>query len=100
MGICDSKIYKIGSEALYKNKNFNSLYSVKLMTIDQRVSESFIIRSDELFSVIINKFYEKYPEYINKNCTFLHNAQIMIPNFTMEQNNCESENTKIVVAFD
>ena len=95
MGICESE-----SRNNKRNENFNTLYFVLLMTIDKKVNDSFIIRSDEKFSVIVNKFYEKYPEYRNKNCTFIYNGQIMIHNFTMEQNKCGSLNPRILVAFD
>ena len=70
------------------------------MPIDQQDDFYFVTNSTELFSNVINKFYENCPDYKSKNCIFSHNGNIIDKNLTMKQNYCKAGKIRIIAAFD
>ena len=89
-------------ECLFGNPNGNMeiIMTATFETLEQEVVESIITMSSELFSKVLDKFYAKHEDYVNKNCIFLHEAQVMNSNLTMAQNNCKSANITIKIAFE
>ena len=45
---------------------------------------------DELFSDVVDKLYEKFPDYKNKSCFFISFCKNMKLNFSMKQNKYKS----------
>ena len=89
-------------ECLFGNPNGNMeiIMTATFETLEQEVVESIITMSSELFSKVLDRFYAKHEDYVNKNCIFLHEAQVMNSNLTMAQNNCKSANITIKIAFE
>ena len=69
-------------------------------TLDQMIVESIATMSNELFSKVLDRFYDKHSELKNKNCVFIHEGKVLNPNLTMKQNNCKSLDIKITVAYE
>ena len=84
----------------YEYNLSDNIITVIFMPIDQQGEFSFVTNSSELFSNVINEFYEMCPDYKCKNCIFLHNGNIMDQNLTMEQYNCKAGKIRILVIFD
>ena len=82
------------------NGNMEIIMTATFETLEQEVVESIITMSSELFSKVLDRFYAKHEDYVNKNCIFLHEAQVMNSNLTMAQNNCKSANITIKIAFE
>ena len=88
-----------------KNNNLNEqispvnggrAISVHFMSNDSNINDSFPSYPEELFSVVVNKLYEKYPEYKNKTLYFLCNGNYLDLNLTMKRNKYNSGD-KIIV---
>ena len=92
-GLYVSSGYSFGSSGTI------AIIKVNFMNVERKVNIELISKSDEKFSIVVNKFYERCPFLGNNNCTFMHNGEIMDQNLTMEQNNCKSD-VKIEVLFN
>ena len=113
MGCCEAKVHKDDQAkntqyfqytrekiTLTENKPSENIITVNFSPVDHRGHFSFETNSTELFSNVVNKFYDNCPDYISKNCNFLYEGNIMNQNLTMEQNDCKAGNINIIVAFD
>ena len=77
--------------------NKNEAISVHFMSSDQTINYSFPSYPNELFSIVVNKLFEKYPDYKNKTSHFICNAYYMKLNLTMKQNKYKSGDKIMVV---
>ena len=111
MGCCEtnnsvqpknSSQYQYAGEkiTLPENKPSENIITVNFSPVDHRGNFSFETNSTELFSNVVNKFYDNCPDYKSKNCNFLYEGNIMNNNLTIEQNDCKGGNINIIVAFD
>lgn len=56
---------------------------------DQNIHHPISCNPDDLFKLIIKKYYQEFPEYRNKKCYFIANGEKLNPNLTMKQNRIE-----------
>ena len=80
--------------------NIITVITVIFVPIDQQGEFSFVTNSTELFSNVINKFYERCPDYKSKNCIFLHAGNIMDQNLTMKNYNYKVGNRIVVLVVN
>ena len=85
---------------LPENKLSENVITINLSPVDNRGEFSFVTNTTELFSNVVNKFYEICPDCKSKNCIFSYEGNIMNQNLTMEQNGCKAGNINIIVSFD
>ena len=76
-----------------------SMY-VKFVTVDNKISDSFSARSSTLFFKVVSQYYEKYPDYKNRNCVFIYHGQIMDHNLSLKENKYKSEEPILVLFED
>ena len=55
-------------------KKGEKMISVIFLSVDQNIYYSVICKNTDIFSNIINKFYDKYPEYKNTKNDFIVNG--------------------------
>ena len=84
-----------------KNKNDISIntniIAVNITTMDEQIHYPIPCYPDDLFSSVINKFYEQYPKYKNKECYFLGNGQILEPNLSVSKNGIKNGVSIIII---
>jgi len=73
--------------------------SVHFITNDQIINYALPAYPNELFSSVVNKLYEIYPEYKNKESYFICGGNKLDLNYTMAQNKYQS-GAKILVIND
>ena len=74
-----------------------NIINLNFYTTDNIIIDSIPARTDELFSVVVQRFYNKISYDKDKECSFVHDGYIMDQNLTMEANKCKSGDIKIVV---
>ena len=84
---------------------FRILYTSgeKIMTItfvsfDQNIISSFICKNTDIFNILENKFYEKYPEFKDLVNNFLSNGRNINKNKSLDENNIK--NNDIITILD
>ena len=58
-----------------------------ISSIDKRIHCPFICTNKQMFNVLENSLYEKFPEYKNNNNDFISEEKIIDRNKTLEENN-------------
>ena len=86
--ISKNNINNLNDEINHVNKD--EAISVHFMSSDQTINYAFPSYPNELFSIVVNKLIEKYPDYKNKPCHFICKAYYMKLNLTMKQNKYKS----------
>ena len=84
----------------YEYNLSDNIITVIFMPIDQQGEFSFVTNSSELFSNVINEFYEMCPDYKSKNWICLHKGNIMDQNLTMENYNSKVGNRIVVLVVN
>ena len=82
---------------------FEILPGEKIMTItfvsfDQNIISSFICKNTDIFNILENKFYEKYPEFKDLVNNFLSNGRNINKNKSLDENNIK--NNDIITILD
>ena len=86
--ISDKNNYNIRKKPIIINKD--EAISVHFISNDQKINHSFPSFPEELFSDVVDKLYEIYPNYKNKSCYFICDGNNMTLNLTMRQNKYKS----------
>ena len=84
------------NEEINNNGNKEEPIAVHFISNDQNINYSLPSYPMELFSVVVDKLYKKFPDYKNKSCFFISDGKHMKLNYSMEQNKYKSGN-KIIV---
>ena len=85
-----SKVYHKLNQQINQNKNKDEAIAVHFISNNQMINYCLPSYPDELFSDVVDKLYEKFPDYKNKSCFFISDGKIMKLNFSMKQNEYKS----------
>ena len=97
----NEKINKLKNElekVPFKLEEGENLISVIVNSTDHRILYSSVCKNTDKFYVVVNKFYELYPEYIERNFYFTSNGNIVDEYATLKQNKIK-DNDIILLNF-
>ena len=66
--------------------NISENIAVNIYTMDNQIHCPIPCNPNDLFKIVIDKFYELYPDYKNKECYFLSSGRKLEPNLSLSQN--------------
>ena len=72
------------------------IIAVHFTTANLKINYSIPCSASDIFSTVVQKLYEEYPDYKNKDCFFLCNGRVLDLNMNMKQNEIKTGNTIIV----
>lgn len=78
----------------------NEQISVIFTSIDENILHSFIIKKNEYFKILENKFYESYPDYKTKMIIFMANGNLIDKNKTIEENKIKNSDKILLIIKD
>jgi len=81
----------------YFLRNGEQLLSIKIISMDQKINLSIIIKNTEYFSEIEKILYKKYPEYTETENYFLMNGTRINRFRTLKENNIKNNDILTLV---
>ena len=70
----------------YISVNISKNFAINITTMNNKINCPITCNPNDLFKIVIDKFYKLYPDYQNKECIFLASGQKLDPNLSLSKN--------------
>jgi len=84
----------------FKLSEGEKLMTIIISSFDKAIQYAFVCKNTDLFKNIEEKFYEKFPEYLETANFFTKNGQVINRNKSLENNNIKDNDILILKTFN